>query len=73
MGLRACLTCSAMISTNAKRCPQCGEPSPHLPEGQKRVMLIVALVVFVLFAGFIAYRMHDVEQEHQRRINDFPR
>jgi hypothetical protein len=36
-------------------------------------MLIVALVVFVLFAGFIAYRMHDVEQEHQRRINDFPR
>lgn len=73
MGLRACLTCEAMISTNAKRCPQCGEPSPHVPEGQKRVFLAVFLVFFVLIAGFIAYRMHEAEAEHQQRLKDFQR
>lgn len=73
MGLRPCLTCEAMISTNAKRCPQCGEPSPHVPEGQKRVIFAVFLVFFVLFAGFIVYRINAAEQEHQERLKSFPR
>ena len=66
------MTCSAMVSTNAKKCPQCGEPAPHVPEGQKRLIFAIFLVVFVLFAGFIAYRAHEAELEHQRRWNEFP-
>ena len=52
------MTCGEMISTNAKRCPQCGEPAPHVPEGPKRVLLVVFLIIFVLNAGYIAYRMN---------------
>jgi hypothetical protein len=73
MGLKACLTCSAMISTNARKCPQCGEPSPHVSEGHKRVVFGVFLVVFVFVAGFIAYQSHEARQEHERRWNQFPR
>jgi hypothetical protein len=73
MGLRACLTCSAMISTNAKRCPQCGEPSPHVPEGHKRVIFAVFLVIFAVVAISVVYRMHESTQEQEQRWQNFPR
>lgn len=63
MGLRPCLTCEAMISTNARRCPQCGEPSPHTSTQTKRIVLVVGVIIMLVWIGFILNRVDQGDRE----------
>ena len=63
MALRPCLTCQAMISTAARRCPQCGEPHPHATNQQKLIGIGIVLVLALLMFGFIAFKSAQGEQE----------
>jgi len=51
--------CHAMISPNTRRCPQCGEPSPHATNTQK---LIGLGIVLVMAAGWFAWIQHVASQ-----------
>ena len=52
--LKPCKTCGREISTNARKCPHCGERNPTTPyfkdmnTGEKGVEVIVTIVVIII-------------------------
>lgn len=71
MALQPCLTCEAVISTSARRCPQCGEPQPHATNRQKMIGLGVVIVVIIAMFAF-AHRSAERDREMRDLWRGFP-
>jgi len=72
MALQPCLTCEAVISTSARRCPQCGEPQPHATNRQKMIGLGVVIVVIIAMSAFAAHRSAERDREVRDLRRGFP-
>lgn len=74
MSLQPCLTCEAMISSRARRCPQCGEPQPHATSQQKLIGLGVVILIVIGVFTLMAYKsvQYDQEMRDFRHRNGFP-
>lgn len=61
MALTPCRDCGAMVSDDARRCPQCGRTTDQASMRTARVVvLLVMLVGAILFAAFIWYGMNNL-------------
>ncbi len=74
MARQPCLTCEAVISTSARRCPQCGEPQPRATNQQKMIGLGVVIMVMIEMFAFAAHRSAERDQEMRdfRSQHGFP-
>lgn len=63
MALSPCLTCHAMISTWAKRCPQCGEPQPHMTRRQSVIVVVLIVLFAAAWFAFIEYKAEQGREE----------
>jgi len=50
--VKSCPACGGQISRQAKACPHCGHPLPHLVSSLIKVLLVVGVIFFVGFLFF---------------------